>query len=148
MYASPINSCYTKSRTENIIEKLETKLIEKHNSILIMGPLNGGTHTKEDFVKDSFDKHSPVSNPLYIKDDILSKENMDTKPVDEQGKKIIELCKISSCRILNGRTRGDTFGTFTRYPSNIRDQPSVIDYSICSSDMIDQPNTLFLRFTF
>ena len=30
------------------------------------------------------------------------------------------------------------FGNFTRYPSNIRDRPSVIDYSICSVDLMEQ----------
>ena len=30
------------------------------------------------------------------------------------------------------------FGNFTRYSSNIRDRPSVIDYSICSVDLMEQ----------
>ena len=92
-----------------------------------MGDFNGRTKTAQDFVNDTFDNHSPVNNPLYAKDEILDRENMDTKPVDEQGKKIIDFCKTTSCRILNGRTQGDMFGKFTRYPSNIREQPSVID---------------------
>ena len=138
VYACPINSCHTKSRTQSIIEKIETKMIEKKDKCLIMGDLNGRTKMADDFVRDSFDKHSPFNNILYIKDDMLHRGNMDTKPVDEQGENIIDLRKTSTCRILNGRTRGDMFGNFTRYSSNIRDRPSVIDYSICSVDLMEQ----------
>ena len=67
--ASTINSCYTKSQTQSIIEKIETKMIEKKYNCLIMGDLNGRTKMADDFVRDFFDKHSPVNNILYIKDD-------------------------------------------------------------------------------
>ena len=38
-----------------------------------------------------------------------------------------------SYRILDGRVDGDKTGKFTRYPSNLRDEPSVIDYALCST---------------
>ena len=31
-YASPINSCYTKSRTQNILERIESKIIDGRNT--------------------------------------------------------------------------------------------------------------------
>ena len=43
MYASPINSCYTKARTENVIDTVEKKIVNSENNCLIMGDLNGRT---------------------------------------------------------------------------------------------------------
>ena len=67
-YASPINSCYTKTRPNNILEKIETKIVDGRNNYLVMGDLNGRTKTGEDFVRDSLDKHSPINVPFYTKD--------------------------------------------------------------------------------
>ena len=64
VYASPINSCYTKSRSENVIDIIETKMIDKNSNYLLMGDFNGRTKTAQDFVNDTFDNHSPVNNPL------------------------------------------------------------------------------------
>ena len=58
----------------------------------------------EDFVRDKHDKHSPINNSIYKKDIPLSRNNQDLKPVDQQGKIIIEFCKSASNTILNGRT--------------------------------------------
>ena len=57
---------------------------------------------------------------------------MDEHIVDEQGKLILALCKNSGLRILNGRTTGDLKGCLTRYPSKLADNPSTIDYALCS----------------
>ena len=56
--------------------------------------------------------------------------------MDEQGKTILEICKSNSLRILNGRTMGDEFGTFTRYPKRKFENPSVIDYSLCGEALL------------
>ena len=61
---------------------------------VLMGDLNGRTGTDEDFVRDSNDKHSPISDiPLYKTDSQLTRNNKDTHAVDEQGKTILEICK-------------------------------------------------------
>ena len=41
-YASPLNSPHTRSKTEHILPKIETKFIDDQGSI-IMGDLNGKT---------------------------------------------------------------------------------------------------------
>ena len=38
-------------------------------------------------------------------------------------------------RILNGRTRGDRYGRFTRYPLAIRESPSTLDYVIADMEI-------------
>ena len=49
---------------------------------------------------------------------------------------MIELCKNSRLGILNGRTRGDQLGNFTRYPLSLRENPSTIDYMLCDIEML------------
>ena len=141
-YASPINSPYTKSRPENLLGKIETKYICSEDSVSIMGDLNGKTGVCEDFIRDSTDEHSPINMTMYNKNPTnafpLSRQNVDTNIIDEQGRLILDLCKSSDLRILNGRITGDQRGNFTRYPSNLSDKPSVIDYALCSESMIGQ----------
>ena len=137
-YASPINSPHTKNKLENVFEIIEMKCVRGYEDCVIMGDLNGRTRKDDDFVTDQYDRHSPINSiPSYNKDDPpISRNNMDAHPVDEQGKMILSICKTASLRILNGRTQGDTEGNFTRYPSNTKDNPSTIDYALCSDNMI------------
>ena len=132
-YASPITSCYTKSRDENILEKIECKYIGFDN-LIIIGDLNGKTKEGEDFVVDENDRHSPINVPFYTtRDRFIGRENMDDHPIDEQGKIILDPCKSTGLRILNGRIQGDKQGLFTRYSTrNVNEKPSVIDYAVCS----------------
>ena len=53
-------------------------------------------------------------------------------------KKKLELCKQASYRILNDRTQGDQMGKFTRYPKTLQENPSVIDYCLCSVGLLTQ----------
>ena len=134
-YVSPINSCYTKSRVSNILEKIETQFLGQENNFIIMGDLNGKTNLGDDFVRDDLDKHSPINVTSYKKDTYIGRKNMDNHPIDTQGKIILNLCKYLSLRILNRMTEGDPFGQFTRYHSNLRDMPSAIDYALCSESI-------------
>ena len=106
-----------------------------------MGDLNGRTKVSEDFVRDNSDDHSPINIPSYDKDTYIDRQNRDTHPIDQQGKRILEMCKNLSIRILNGRTPGDIEGNFTRFPSNIRENPSVIDYALCSTGIVEHVTT-------
>ena len=138
-YASPINSTYiTNTRSTNILDKIQIDFLgDAHNSI-ILGDLNGRTKLEDDYVHDHFDKHSPIIEAVYEKDTSLlrKRSNRDTNQVDEQGRKIIDLCKASSLRVVNGRTPGDLNGDFTRYPRRNNDKPSTIDYALCSTNLI------------
>ena len=75
--------------------------------------------------------------PFYTKDTSINRNNQDNHVIDSQGKIILDLCKTSSLRILNGRTTGDIKGHFTRYPINLCDRPSVIDYALCSATLLE-----------
>ena len=77
---------------------------------------------------------------MYNKDPIYSfsliRQTVDTTNADEQGKYILNLCKSSGMRILNGRTPWDHRGNFTRYPPNLHEKLSLIDYGLCSDPMM------------
>ena len=79
--------------------------------MIIFGDLNGKTGREDDFVRDSFDEHSPVAdNPCYMRDIPIERQNLDSHTPDQQGKRILETCKNMSLRILNGRVTGDENG--------------------------------------
>ena len=64
---------------------------------------------------------------------------MDDHPIDEQGKKILDLWKGTGLRILNGRIHGDKLGLFTRYSTrNAGENPSAIDYALCSKSWLSE----------
>ena len=73
--------------------------------------------------------------PTYKFDEPIERCNSDKHSVDTQGEKLLNLCKNSRLRIINGRMRGDRFGNFTRYPLSMRETPSTIDYMICDTDL-------------
>lgn len=135
-YASPIDSSYTKSKPTNILDKIECQYAPF--STIVMGDLNGRTRIEKDYVDDQTDSHSPINDiDTYSKDIAEKRANMDNHAVDEQGKLILELCKSTGLRILNGRTTGDDKGKLTRYPANTTDNPSTIDYALCDKNIID-----------
>ena len=136
-YASPLNSPYTRSRDRTILERVEDYIVDGRDSFLVMGDLNGRTKRDEDFVRDGEDEHSPIADiPGYVTDGQLDRNNRDAHMPDEQGKVVLQICKTSSLRILNGRTKGDEFGTFTRYPKRKNENPSVIDYTLCGEGLL------------
>ena len=67
---------------------------------------------------------------------------METRNINHNGKLIIDMCKSVPLRTLNGRTTGDSFGTFTRYPiyngQNEIPLPSVIDYALADRDILQK----------
>ena len=70
--------------------------------------------------------------PFRSNDDIpIPRLNSDTQRVNERGKKLLQLCKNTDIRILNGRFFGDTMGRFTCYSNT--GKPSTIDYMLSSS---------------
>ena len=143
-YAPPVTSPYAKSR-ENPILKLEAKLAGKNANHLIMGDLNGRTSDNQDFIDEETDKHSPTQDiDTYIPDSPISRRNTDTNPADTNGKLIINLCKTLQLRILNGRTPGDRWGALTRFPIHRAEKPSLIDYAICSHNLVKEVQSMYV----
>ena len=124
------------SDRDDILDCLDRKLNNDTDHSIVIGDLNGKTQTALDYVLDLDDKHSPINeNEGYDRDTPPNvRNNMDTKPVDKQGRKILEICQTHRLRILNGRTVGDRWGHPTRYPVASRETPSLLDYTLCSQE--------------
>lgn len=74
------------------------------------------------------DKHLPLYRSYILDEHILERESQDCI-INTREKQIISLCVSSCLRILNGRTLGDSMGSYTSFqPSG----SSVIDYFIAS----------------
>ena len=136
-----MNSPYLKENDLDILDIVEKDISLYRNSenILIAGDLNAKTKTESDCVSDHDDQHSPIyQSDLYISDNCVLRRNNDNHPVDEQGRKILELCKNSRIRILNGRMPGDRLGAYTRYPLSLRETPSTLDYMASDVELLEK----------
>ena len=147
VYAPPATSPYTKER-DNVLSCLETLMInnDNHERSLILGDLNGKTACNADYLIDEGDNHSPITQVgTYTYDTPSPRNNRDDNAADGQGKMILEICKALNMRILNGRTPGDRWGNLTRFPIDRTEQPSVLDYAVCNSNLL-QSIQLFIIF--
>ena len=83
---------------------------------MIAGDFNAKTGTERDYVDDVYDDHSPINSvETYQFDEPVLRNNTDKHLVDSQGESLLNLCKNSHLRILNG-LKGDRLGNFTRFP--------------------------------
>ena len=82
---------------------------------------------------------------LWIRSDTpLKRENYDKHSVDKQGESVLNLCKNSRMRILNGRTKGDRYGRFTRYPLAMRESASTLDYVIADTEIMKEISSFLI----
>ena len=101
---------------------------------MILGDFNGRTNTLEDYVpKDGNNFINDVSDiSLHPK----IRQNFDTT-INNHGRQLINICKNTDLRILNGRTKGDSLGRPTFHGKN---GISTIDYIICDQDIFQNVN--------
>ena len=133
VYACPASSSFA-ARNDDIFELLQNDLA-KYRGLgycVFGGDFNGRTRTELDYLElDAADEHS--SSNLDDDHVMLRRRNMDQSSPDSQGKSLLETCRITGMRILNGRLLGDSSGRYTCY-SHIG-TPSTIDY-ICADERI------------
>ena len=71
----------------------------------------------------------------------LECKNCDKHAADKQGEVFLNLCKNSRLRILNGHTKGDRSGNFTRYPLSFRESLSTLDYVATDTSLLLKINS-------
>ena len=52
--------------------------------------------------------------------------------LNNHGKRLLEICRSSDLKIMNGRSRGDSLGRLTFHGKSV---VSVVDYAICDQDL-------------
>jgi hypothetical protein len=88
--------------------------------VIVQGDFNVYTNTKQDFVSHDDSGRSNPEDDHYNSDQNLPRNNLDPKLINNSGKHLLNLCKESGLRILNGRTIGDLQGKHWFYSIDIR----------------------------
>ena len=134
IYFSPENSS---GNSQDLNDLYRTLLgdIEKYSSqgdIIVQGDFNAYTNTVSDSVIFDESEHSNSDDQNYVSDTHTPRNNMDKKTLNKSGKLLINLCKESSLKILNGRTIGDLKGKYTCTTYN---GCSLVDYTLVSNQL-------------
>ena len=136
VYICPYGSSYS-SKTDDIFELLESDMgrFSKIGTCLLCGDFNSRTATEPDFCKnDNLDELLDL--PYNYEQDIdIMRNNCDSSKPDKNGLQLLDLCKGTGVRIVNGRCLGDSSGYFTCFSPN--GAPSVIDYMLITPSLFD-----------
>jgi hypothetical protein len=134
-YISPLYSSYTGVR-DDLFLLLEESIAKysKEGKCIVLGDFNARTNPDPDYIVGDSNKH--VMNNVQIElecDTELCRANSDSHKTDKHGENLLELCRATGMRILNGRCLGDCRGQFTCFsPAG---GPSVIDYVLVANDI-------------
>ena len=129
IYINPINSTFESSKNFDSYECLEKEITKFSalGNVILMGDFNARTSIEADYIIQDDAKYLPLDDN-YITDEIdYNRYSYDRARLNQYGHKLLEICKSTGLRILNGRLLGDSVGKFTCHqPSG----SSVVDYGL------------------
>ena len=126
-YIPPEKSFYFDQEIFDELENDVINFLSKGNTILL-GDFNGRTSTLNDFVsKDGNNYTNDLSDDSLQPKNRLNFDNT----INNHGLQLINICKNTDMRILNGRTKGDSLGRPTFHGNN---GISTVDYIICDQE--------------
>ena len=141
-YVLPKGSSRTAHVTENVYDRIMLHMaeFEQQNQseihFLVAGDCNAHTRSMNDWVESDDYDNSFVPLPDFYIDDFsfpIKRASKDNKQVCSNGNQLLDFCKTTGLRIVNGRIGDDrNNGDFTYYD---RHGGSVIDYFISSQDL-------------
>ena len=101
-----------------------------------MGDFNARTSDENDFIcNDETDDFLPLDYH-YVPDNILAKRlTQDLGNVSASGRDLLDFCKSSGLRIVNGRVNKNESGNFTCFTQKGN---SVVDYVLVKEDFLEQ----------
>ena len=149
-YISSSNSIYFKnndSDSDFLFDRIRQGCADfmSKGDILLMRDFNAYIPNNAfDYIEDDeLDYHIPLPDDIYQPDIPLTRNTMEFRKVNHNGKLLLEMCKSVSARILNGRLIDDTSGRFTRFPTyqnvDVTDKLlSVIDYSVSNVNLFQK----------
>lgn len=139
IYVPPKDSPYF---NPDIFHDLESDIAKfsKDGFVILAGDFNARTGCALDFVANDNCPHIPGDN-ILPQCNLGSRKNCDNH-INEHGKNVLDICKTGDLRILNGRTKGDSFGKITFHsPQGI----STVDYIIASHEMLNLIESLVVK---
>ena len=131
IYIPPRDSPYFNPDVFVDIES-DIAVFTRNGSVMLAGDFNARTSKVSDFIDVDNCNHIPGDN-IPLPDSIKKRQNYDNN-INDHGKSLIELCKTCDLRILNGRTKGDSFGKITYHSQK---GVSTVDYIIVSHDILN-----------
>ena len=101
---------------------------------IISGDMNGRTGTQPDYIIQDCSDYLPLPDE-YVEDNMACNERFsEDKIVNVQGRRLLDICKMSSLRILNGRIGVDyNIGRITCVTYNGQ---SLVDYVLSSPSLM------------
>ena len=103
--------------------------------VLLFGDLNARTGDLNDFIEnDEIDEYLPLDDNYKPDKPLRTRINNDKELVNTSGQSLIEFCKSTGYRILNGRINENATSSFTCFTSNGN---SVVDYGLSKSGFFD-----------
>ena len=153
-YVTPDDSSRQSMVETNIFDRLLDSVAHIENnsvnncSILACGDWNARTSVNPDFVEDDDPVHMSVLPDEYIPDVQLPRYSEDKGHVNNNGLCLLDFCKQTGLRIMNGRVGDDKgIGQYTFVGSR---GSSVVDYVLCTQDLfrnvchfkVHEPNIL------
>ena len=153
-YVIPDESSRQALNESNVFDRLldsvlfiENKVDTNYN-LLICGDINARTSNKPDFVTDDDSVHIDVLPDDYTPDTIMHRWSEDVGHVNNNGLLLLDFCKQTGLRIMNGRVGQDR--EIGRYTFVGNRGSSLVDYVLGSQEMfnliksfeVQEPNIL------
>ena len=131
IYIPPRNSPYFNIDVFNDLENDIAKF-SNEGYVILSGDLNARTGSALDHKEEDPSVHIPGDMPI-LKHNLKKRNNYDNQ-TNDHGKTLLDICKTCDLRILNGRTKEDSFGKITYHsPIGI----STVDYVIVSHNFMN-----------
>ena len=136
IYNPPKNSKYYNS---DLIEDIETDILDFCNDgsqFLLIGDMNARTGIVDDYcISDEKNIKSFITNIDVEGNHPKTRRNNCDFQINQEGLKIIQLCKSLDLMILNGRINGDFWGNYTHFNKN--NGESTVDLGIVSCKLFN-----------
>ena len=144
-YVVPDDSSRQSMIETNIFDRLLDSVVFIENmsqgncNLLLCGDFNSRSSNYPDFIVDDGTTHMSVLPDDYVSDIQMPRSSEDEGHVNNNGLLLLDFCKQTGLRIMNGRVGNDRgIGRYTFVGSRGR---SLVDYVLCSQNMFQFANT-------
>jgi hypothetical protein len=146
VYLPPPNSVFYQQYQCDIFSDFEYQIAKYMllGNVFVLGDINARTKTKDDFIANDLLHNSVINDSIltYEQDcNLITRTNPDNGS-NEYGMKLLNMCKSTGLRILNGRHE---CGLGNEYTFNGANGMSVIDYLLTSVNCFQMINNFVIN---
>ena len=139
VYISPQYSSLNVNDNTDFFDGLERDIIwfSQKGQVILTGDFNARTATELDYIHNDDCSYLPIHDINYTPDRPIRIRFNQDKTCQAYGKTLLNVCKSSGLRILNGRVLGDSLGKVTCHQYN---GSSTVDYGIVHHTLLPYIN--------